>query len=72
MCHQEPRLGFERVLEAFGRVLETTGGQLHPAEVRVGKEREPDGAVHPVTGDDSFDGEEVVPGFSCQLADLLR
>lgn len=30
------------------------------------------GAVLPLTDADAFDGEDVVPGFSCPVEDLLR
>lgn len=39
---------------------------------RSGRVHRANGAVLPLTDADAFDGEDVVPGFSCPVADLLR
>ena len=41
-------------------------------ERRRGRVHHANGAVHPLREDDAFNGEDIVPGFRCLLADVLR
>lgn len=63
-----------------GEVLEKVGEWLNAgvrlvwyldAARREGRVYRPDGSVTLLGPGDAFDGEDVLPGFSCQIADLV-